>query len=243
MIIDTHAHLWDENYIEDKKIILKVLDTFNIDKIYISTLQVYYPSMEDVKRYNNKTYEFMQEDSRVGGFIYVDPTHDNCMEVLKEGVKRKMAGIKLWVSCFCDDKRVDRVAKFCIDNNLPMLVHAFKKSTGQLPYETTAMNVRNLASRHPKLNIIMAHLGGNCYDGIRCIEDLNNVYTDFSGTIYRSDDLAYTIDLIGEDRVLYGSDLPTGCMQCIGQVEGGNFTKEQKEKIYYKNALKILGDR
>lgn len=242
MIIDIHAHLWRNSYIEDKKTIIKAIDKYKIDKIYMSTLQKYYPTKEDVRGYNELTYEFMQEDNRIGGFVYTDPVHDNCIEVLEQGLKNKMAGVKIWVSCLCDDIKVDKVANFCIANKMPILIHAFKKTVGQLEFETTAINVRNLALRHKKLKIIMAHLGGNCYDGIRCIEDLENVYTDFSGTISRADDLNYTIDLIGTNRVLYGTDLPSGCIHCIGQVEGANLDTEQKEKIYYKNALSILGD-
>lgn len=243
MIIDMHAHLWEENYIEDRNMILKVLDRFSIDKVFVSTLQKYYPDKEDVKRYNSLTLEFMMMDQRIGGFIYVDPTHDNCIDVIKKGLESSMSAVKLWVSCFFDDFRVNHVAEFCIDNHLPVLTHAFKKSNGQLNYETTAIHVRKMALRYPELKIIMAHLGGNCYDGIRCIEDLDNVYTDISGTIYHADDLDYTVELIGARRILFGTDLPTGCVQCIGQVEAAKLTEAEKKMIYHENIESLLGER
>lgn len=243
MIIDMHAHLWDEHDKENRETITKVLDTFSIDKVFVSTLQVYYPTKEDVTRYNNKTYDFMKSDCRIGGFIYTDPVHDNSIEVIKKGLDEGFSAIKLWVSCLVDDQRVNAIAEFCIKENLPILTHAFKKAIGQLPYETSAIHVRNLALRYPELIIIMAHLGGNSYDGIRCISDLKNVYTDFSGTIFRGDDIDYAVEHLGAERILFGTDLPTGCLQCIGQVKGANLTKEQKEMIYYKNTQRILGER
>ncbi len=243
MIIDMHAHLWDQDDKENSETIIKVLDTFSIDKVFVSTLQEYYPTKEDVKRYNKKTHDFMMRDSRIGGFIYTDPVHNNCIDVIKKGLDEGFSAIKLWVSCLVDDQRVNQIAEFCIKEKLPILTHAFKKASGQLPYETTAIHVRNLALRYPELIIIMAHLGGNSYDGIRCIEDLENVYTDFSGTIFRGDDISYAVEQIGAKRILFGTDLPTGCLQCIGQVEGADLTNEQKDLIYYKNTQRILGER
>ncbi len=193
MIIDMHAHLWAEHHEKDENTILKVLDQYNVERIYISTLSEQHPSKEQVNEYNDLTVNFRKRDHRVGGYIYCDPVHDNCIDVLKKGLANGMVAVKMWVSCYCDDVRVNQVAEFCIKHHLPILVHAFKKTIGQLPYETTAINVRNLALRYPDLSIIMAHLGGNCYDGIRCIADLENVYTDFSGTLYRADDIDYTV--------------------------------------------------
>lgn len=143
MIIDIHAHLWADSYKDDKKRILKACETFSMDRVYISSLSSYYPDEAEISKLNNLTLEFMNENpSLIGGFIHVDPRHSNKIDVLCKGIENGMEGVKLWVSVYCDDSRVDEVAKTCIEYNIPMLIHAFHKATGQLETETTAVNMQ-----------------------------------------------------------------------------------------------------
>jgi len=242
MIIDAHAHLWANSYKEDKKTIFKACELYEIDKIYISTLDSYYPDHNEIEYCNKLTYDFMKEKpDLVSGYIYVNPSHSNRLDVIKRGLDRGFEAIKLWVGTECDDYRVNDIAEYCIENNIPILAHAFHKATGLLENESTAEHIRCLALRYPELKIIMAHLGGNLYHGLRCIADLENVYSDFSGTMIGTGDIDYTVETIGEDRILFGTDLPSGGRQCVAQVEETNLTQQQKEKIYYKNAQKIFG--
>lgn len=242
MIIDVHAHLWADNHKADKLTILSACELYKIDNIFVSTISSYYPDHEEIEYCNKLTVEFMREQpDLVSGYVYVDPTHSDRVEVLKKGLDAGMRGVKLWVASKCNDYRVDDIAEHCIDKNIPILVHAFYKATGQLEHESTAEHVRCLGLRYPELKIIMAHFGGNLYHGLRCIADLDNVYSDFSGTMIGTGDMNYAVETIGEDRVLFGTDLPGGGRQCFAQVEEANLTIIQKEKIYYKNAQKIFG--
>ena len=86
----------------------------------------------------------------------------------------------------------------------------------------------------------MAHLGGNYYHGIKAIRNLPNVWTDISGTCDERDAVDYTLKNVGADRIMYGTDLPGSIQDCIAQVEGSMATQEEKEKIYYKNALNLF---
>lgn len=244
MIIDIHAHLWAQSHKRDKLRILKACDVFSINKVYISTLSTYYPSLDEVTELNNLTLGYMKEHpNKIGGFVHVDPRHKNKIDVLTKAIEYDgMEGVKLWVSVLCDDIRVNTVAEKCIEYKIPILLHAFHKATGQLEHESTALNVRELALRYPELKIIMAHMGGNVYHGLRCISDLNNVYADFSGTLVGQGDMEYALKCIGEDRLLFGTDMPMGGRQCIAQVEDACLTKIQKEKIYFRNAMKVLGE-
>ena len=97
--------------------------------------------------------------------------------------------IKLWCCTFADVPAMDPVMEFAEENGAPILFHSFKKSNGQIPNETTGIHVANIARRHPKTKILMAHLGGSACDGIPAIRDLKNVWCDQSGTIYHGEDL------------------------------------------------------
>jgi uncharacterized protein len=243
MLIDIHAHLWLGRYEEDKKDIIKACELYNIDKIYVSSLGTFYPSKQEIDELNHATHQFMQEKSElVGGFCYINPGNDNCMDILKKGIEEHgMSGMKLWVSTFCDDPKVYPLVEKCIEYKIPVLLHAFHKAVDQLENESLGINIANLAQRYPEAKIIMAHLGANCYLGVKSIQDRKNVSVDMSGSIYRRDDIDYTKKLIGAERIIFGSDLPDiNVVTTIGQIEEAKLTKEEKDLIYYKNALKIL---
>ena len=99
--------------------------------------------------------------------------------------------------------------------NVPVLIHAFYKATGQYPNESTGRNVARVAARYPELKIIMAHLGGNCYDGLPAIRSFPNVWVDYSGSIFRADELPYALEMVGANRILHGSDMPGAYLVCL----------------------------
>ncbi len=242
MIIDIHAHLWGEAYEENKRQIIKSSKLFGFNRVFISSLLSYNPDEAEIQFLNDLTGSFMKEEPElIGGFVYLNPNHENSIEIMKKYIDAGMSGVKLWVSVLCDDHSVDPIAKQCIDFNVPMLVHSFHKATGQLENESTSENVRNLAVRFPELRIIMAHMGGNTYHGLRCISDLPNVFPDISGTPIGKGEIDYAVTQIGADRLLFGTDMPYGGRQCIAQIEDSCLSDKDKEKVYYKNALKVLG--
>lgn len=243
MLIDIHAHLWLGRYEENKKDIIKACQLYNISKVYVSSLGTLYPSSAEIDELNNETYQFMREKPElIGGFCHINPNNRNCFEVLKKGIEEYgMSGMKLWVATFCDDPKVYPLVEKCIDYNIPVLIHVFHKAVGQLEYESLGMNISNLAKRYPEAKIIMAHLGANCYLGVKSIVNQKNIWVDVSGSIYRRDDIDYTKKLIGAERIIFGSDMPDiNIITTLGQVEEANLTEEEKNLIYYKNAIKIL---
>ena len=243
MIIDVHMHLWGDHE-STKSEILKVCERHDVRKTFISTLlgTLQQPNEEEIRTGNDITYRFMKSaPSLIKGLAYLNPLNDNCADELKRRIEDEgMSGIKIWVATQCDNPHVDIIADLAIKYDIPILIHAFYKKMGFLPGESRGFHVRNLAKRYPELKIIMAHLGSNVYDSIKCIKDCPNVYTDFSGSMYRRDDLDYTISHIGTGRVLFGSDFPGTFENCIGQVLGADISDDQRQDIFYKNAAKLF---
>ena len=242
MIIDIHAHLWGHSYKENKIQLLKSAELFGFDRIYISSIMSYDPDEEEIDMLNNLTLGFMKEEpDLIGGFVYLNPKQSNSVEIMNRAIDEGMQGVKLWVAVLCDDERVNPIAENCMKSDVPMLVHSFHKATGQLESETVSNQVRNLALRYPELRIIMAHMGGNAYHGLRCISDLPNVYPDISGTPIGKGEIDYAVNQVGVDRLLFGTDMPYGGRQCVAQVEDSSLSEKDKEKIYYRNSMKVLG--
>ncbi len=246
MIIDVHAHIMTGAYEEHKREIMTAMERYGIHQVYVSALDgnQFYPNEDEIRDCNQALYQFMKEQAKViRGYVYVNPCNQDSAEVMKQGFEEfGVSGVKIWVSCFCDDERVFPVAEECIRRNAPILVHAFHKAVGQLQHESTGIHVANLAARYPELKIIMAHLGANCYDGVKAIMDYNNVYTDMSGTLFRRDDLDYTIERITPRRLLFGTDMPCpgSFLSNLGRVQEAELDEAGRRMVLYENALRLF---
>lgn len=242
MLIDIHAHLWGDKYEADKRSILHAMELYGISKVYVSGLSSEIPTEDEVTEANREVSAFIRDyPEKIGGYVYVSPEHANAVDVLRRGMEDQgMVGAKFWISSFCDAPVVNRIAEYLIDYGAPLLVHAFHKATGQCKNESVGDNVALLARRYPELKIIMAHLGGNCYHGIPAIRDCKNVWVDYSGSVFRADEIEYTVEFLGADRILHGSDMPGSYLISFGQVLGANITMHDREKILWQNAEKIF---
>ena len=242
MLIDIHAHIWKGAYRQNREDLLKAAVLYDITKIYVSGLGGYYPDKEEIAELNFEVYKFMAErPDKIEGYCYVNPYNANSLDVLKNSIEEYgMSGMKLWVASFCDDPSVFPLVEKCIDYRMPILIHAFHKANNQLEFESLGTNVARLAERYPEARIIMAHLGGNCYNGIKPVRDYENVYVDISGSLFRRDELDYTVKQIGSERILFGTDMIGSFLVNLGQVEEADLTHEQKAMILYGNALRIF---
>lgn len=245
MLIDVHTHaiLPDDGHVlRAEEQLLRAMDRYEIDRIYISNFVDLYPDEDEVDYANGEAERFMKEHpNRVEGYIYVSPELPNAMDVLRRGIEAQgFSGVKFWVSAFCDDQRFDPLVEKVEEYGVPLLLHCWHKATGHFPFEATGVHAANLAARHPNLKIIMAHFGGNCYHGIPAIRPYKNVWVDISGSVFRADELNYTVEKIGAERVLFGSDMPGTYLPNLGQVMEADLTQEEREHIYYKNAIKLF---
>lgn len=241
MIIDIHAHIWGGDIQEHKRRVMAGIDRYGIDKVYISGLKNHISDEEEIAFLNEAVYQFMKEQpERIGGAVYVNPLHKNVLDVIKRATEEQgFEMIKLWCCTTLDDPSVDPIMVYAEENGLPVLFHAFKKSNdrpGVMEY--TGAQQANIARRHPKTKILMAHFGGSAYDGIPAIRDLKNVWSDQSGTPYHGEEITYAVEQLGEDRVVFGTD--NAYITNIGQVMGADLTQKQRDKIFYKNALNLL---
>ena len=247
MIIDVHAHIMRSNFNKDKSEIRKAIDLYGISRVYVSALDesALSPDEVGIALCNAATHRFMQEcPDHIRGYCYVNPNNPDCMDVLRKGFETYgMSGAKLWVACHCDCPQVFPVVEFCQAHGWPLLIHTFHKAVGQLADETLGEHVANLSRCFPDAQLIMAHLGGNCYNGVKAIRSRKNVWVDFSGSVFRKDDLDYAVEMLGEDRILFGTDFPRpgSFLANYGKVLDACLTEEQRRKILYQNAEKLFG--
>ncbi|WP_127579287.1 amidohydrolase family protein [Paenibacillus koleovorans] len=243
MIIDMHTHIWHGRYEQHARDLVTNCERYGIDKVFVSGLQTQYSTKEQVKGQNADVARFLKEHRDVAeGYVYVNPTHDDAMDVLRRGIEETgMIGLKLWIATYCTHQSVFPLIEKCIEYDIPILLHAFYKAINQLPDETTGPHVAELAQRYPQAKLIMAHFGGNHYHGLKAIRDYPNVVTDFSGSIFRREEVDYAVKMLGAERILFGSDMP-GCSYItnFGQVEEADLTEEERSLIYSGNTIKLF---
>ena len=202
----------------------------------------YYPALKEVQLSNDSVYQLKQRlPENVVGFSYINPTHGaaaltelrRCIEDLK------FRGVKLWVATFCDDHRVDPIIEQAIAYDVPILVHCWVKINGNLPYESTPMHLGKLAKRFPEAKLIMAHLGGDWEYGCKVAREYPNIWVDTSGSMAEMDTIEKLVEAIGVERVLFGTD-NADISFCKGKISGADLTDEQREAIFWGNAIKLL---
>ena len=182
MLIDCHLHLNFGGLTAD--MIAARIERGLVDQVWVSSLYGgYFPTPADVHASNEDVLALMRRlPGQVEGFAYVNPAHGAAaLEELRLRVAQGFRGVKLWVATYCDDPRVDPLLAEAIRYQLPVMVHCWVKvgkaspQSGNLPCESTPMQLGALARRFPEARLIMAHLGGDWEYGVKVARDCPNI--------------------------------------------------------------------
>lgn len=247
-IIDIHTHLWsDESGLEplagNEQQLLQMADRFKLEKFVVMPLfGGVKPNIQQVRAGNEAAAKLAEKDKRIIPFGRVEAHLGNqALDETKRSVEQLgLRGIKIWIS-LADDSKLFPVVEYMIGNNLPVLIHALHKATGQLENESDPSHVYSLAKRYPQATIIMAHMGGDFIYGCDTIRNTTNVLTDPSGSYCEAGMLEYAVRTLGADRILFGSDAPgASFVNNFAKVSAANISSDDKYKILHANAARLL---
>lgn len=137
-----------------------------------------------------------------------------------------------------DDKAMQMYEK--IGNRFPVLIHMGDKNVK----DATPVRLSNVLKELPEITFIAAHLGGYSeWEEAKKYLIGKRVYIDTSSSVrfLRPEESAAIIRAHGTDKVLFGTDYPLSNYQlefeCMKKL---NLTKDEYEKIYWKNAYQLL---
>lgn len=221
--VDVHTHLADGRF---DPAIFERGERLGIRTFLCSNIGPYthHPAPEEVHVMNRVLAdELSRFPERLKGYCYVNPRGGrSSLDDLRRCVEDDgMIGIKLWVATLADDPLVDPFLAYAAERNLIVLAHAWRKTVGQLPYESTAEHVATVAARHPDVQFVMAHIGGQPESAIEAVRHRRNVALDTSGTIIGAGEVALAVDRLGAERVVFGSDLHHACLDAnVGKILG-----------------------
>lgn len=244
MIIDTHTHLLDGDWLCDfpgiptVEQLLAAQERFGVKQMWMSSVGAL---ADDFKYYNHLLYEITKPaperfvNFATASLYYGDRAIDEikrCIEVYHFG------GIKVhyWMQGSTVHSAASRkMIELSIHYQVPVLFH-----DGTPPTSET-LQIAFLAQEYPEAKIILGHSG--MFDTFRSAIDVCNRYENIYLCISASPiaDVMEICRRARPDRLLFGSDYGAGPTDDVfwnrfDAIEFGCEDLVLKEKIYYKNA-------
>lgn len=248
-IIDCHVHIGLEKFCCGKisnipsnlcnsvEETIAVMDKYGIEKCIALPIPHILFDAKDSNEYIWQGY--IRYPNRIIPFCRID-------ESLELNLEKGFQGVKLHLLYEdIDIKTVKKELQTIEDSGVPLLLHAlFKHKVKQ---------IEQILEIAPNIKIILAHMGrGNLYTGEQVVENAislrkySNIYMETS-TVGDLKAIINACEIIGYDRVVFGSDYPFGkhvLKNYNYRIELNSFieifTPMQIEKICYENILHIL---
>lgn len=204
----------------------------------------YDPSPEKMRQENDEVLAAVRAfPDRAFGFVYLNPKHlEASLQELDRCVREgPMVGVKLWVAQRCNAPELDPIVRRAAELKAIILQHTWLKITGNLPGESTPMDLAELAARHPEVPLVCGHTGGDWEVGIRAVRPHRNVSVDLGGGDPASGMTEMAVRELGAERVLFGSDAGGRSFASqLGKVLGARIPDSAKRLILAGNLKRLL---
>lgn len=248
---DIHSHVGTPGPTPAKRmeVLIKIADRVGVERLCIcmSPPWQYEPTPEQFRRSNDDVLAILKEwSSRAFGLVYLNATHlqaslDELERCVNDG---PMIGIKLWVGTRANAASLDPIVRRASELKALILQHTWIKQRGKgnLPHESTPMELAELSGRHPGVPIVCGHTGGGDWAlGIRAIRARPDLYADLGGGDPVSGEVEMAVRELGANRVLYGSDVHGRSFGSqLGRVLGADISDADKRLILRENLRGLL---
>jgi predicted TIM-barrel fold metal-dependent hydrolase len=250
-IWDIHAHVGTPgpNPAKRMETLVKIADRMGVERLCIcmSPPWQHEPTPEQFRRSNDDVLAILKEwSTRAFGLVYLNPMHprESLDELERCVANGPMIGIKLWVGLRCNSPQLDPIVNRAAELNALILQHTWIKQRGKgnLPGESTPMDLAELSARHPGIPIVCGHTGGGEWAlGVRAIRTRPELYADIGGGDPVYGQVEMSVRELGAKRVLYGSDVNGRSFGSqIGKVLGADISIADKKLILRENLRGLL---
>ncbi|MBB28340.1 MAG: amidohydrolase [Gemmatimonadetes bacterium] len=254
--LDVHVHPLDcfglraiSSPAEDADLIIESARRSGVEKMCLFSLHTTCPREPTVAQLiESNDYALAMRDHAPDVFLpfcYVNPMFpdESVAEIDRCVDGAKMCGIKLWVARRATNIGLNPILEKAVECDVPVLQHAWIKTTGNLVGESFPSDVADLARRHPDAKIIMAHMNGCGLRGIEDVAHCPNIYMDTSGGDPDSGITETAVATLGPNRVVYGSDAPIRHFGVqLGKTLGTTLPDDVKRDIIWNNTARLLPD-
>ena len=232
-VIDAHAHLGEFPVFGeslDLDGLVGIMDEHGIEKAVVSSLP------------NALTLEAQRaQPERVAGLVRVNPFDESAPSQIDTAIEDwGFKGVKvnpLFNNFTPDDPVMDPVMEAAGRHGVPVLVHS-----GHAPW-SLPWSFERLARRFSDVTVVMAHMGHGhivyINGALDVAEDHENIVVDTAGMTMHSK-IREAVERLGEDRVMYGSDVPLGHPAWeIPKVKVSGIDSGQLRRVLHDNAIKV----
>jgi hypothetical protein len=191
---------------------------------------------------------------KISGIIPIDPGFplESCAKMedwIRNGPCigiKYVGGNKRGVTC--DHSNNDQIIRLAAELGAVIYIHTWIKNggtptvpgAGNLPGESTPMNVATLAQRFPDVPMICGHAGGDWELGARAIRRFENVYFEFAGADPHSGSVDYAVRELGSDRIVWGGHGPTRSYATeLSKVLDASLSRPDQMKIFGENYRRL----
>jgi predicted TIM-barrel fold metal-dependent hydrolase len=178
-------------------------------------------------------------------FPWVNPSVEEDLAYIRDN-RHAIHGIKLHPSCDkirITDNRAEPFLKFAADEGVAVMVHC-----GRWQEMSSYRFALEAAAKYPGTRFVLSHMGGDTPElemgTIQGVTEagLDNVLLGIEG-VREYWAVQRAVDLLGADRVVFGSDYPLGHPKMyMGLVDALTLTPGQKQMILGGNALRLVGE-
>ncbi len=206
----------------------------------------YFPSPADVVVGNDAALALEREHpGRLRTYACVNPNDtDHALREIARCRNAGAIGIKLAASRRANDPLLDPVAGAARTLGLPILHHIWQGRRRDWPGQEASDGAElcQLATRHPDVNFILAHIGGggDWRHTLAAVRAYDNVYLDLSGSGADGGMLEGCLDAAGVERLLWGTDMTMDTGWAKLRYLAYLLTPAQLELVTWKNAARVF---
>lgn len=244
-----HAHLFDGGPEGN----IAFADRLGIDKMFVSRPAYSGEGTpKEFRSYNDLMLDCMKQypDRLIGQFTANAIYQKESLEEIKRCVNLGMVGLKVYTQLKINDPLFYPIIEKMIDLKMIIHMHAYaqlglggyrmKYDIGIRPNTSIPEDFVDIAKRYPEAMFQYAHIGGGGDWEYACKSFVHypNIYVDTSGSYNPENMIDSALELLGEDRLFFGSD---NCYyQSVGKILASNLTEIQKKKVFFDNYNAIL---
>jgi len=205
--------------------------------------------------YDNEIAGLLERDqAKLSGIISIDPgfPDESCAKMEKWIKHGPCIGIKYvggnQRGMPCSHPNSDPIIRYAAELNATIYIHTWLKiggkpalpGGGNLPGESTPMDVTLLSRRFPQVRLICGHSGGDWELGARVVRPYKNISFEFAGSDPHSGSVDYAIKELGVDRIVWGGHGPSRSYATeLGKVLDADLSTAERLKIFGGNFRKI----
>ena len=249
-IWDDHCHLGSvpgDTPEERMTALLRWADRLGIERLLLSQgyCSQLHPTPDQFRQENDRVMRAVRRfPDRAYGSVYLSPAYpDFSVEEFNRCVRDgPMVSIgEVEADKPCSVPEMDRIVECAASMKMPVLQHTWLKIGGNEPGESTPYDVVAIARRHPDVQFVCIHTGGDWERGIRIIRDTKNVSAEIAGSNPTSGFVEMAVRELGAERVIYGSDVGGRSFASqLGKVLGADVPDSAKELILGGNLRRLL---